>query len=58
MPYLSVTPSQLGDWAIEPGKPYVARYRFIAFDGAPDRALLDAAWAAYATPVKVTIEAR
>jgi len=27
------SPSQLGDWAIEPGKPYVARYRFIVADG-------------------------
>ena len=55
-PYVSFIPSQLGEWRIEPGKPYVARYRFVAFDGAPDRARLDALWNGYAIPpvVKVT----
>ncbi|MBI5768266.1 MAG: PmoA family protein [Verrucomicrobia bacterium] len=57
MPYLSVTPSQLGDWAIEPGKPYVARYRFVVADGAPDKALLEACWNGYAGPAQATVEA-
>ncbi len=57
MPYWSMTPSQLGDWSIEPGKPYVARYRFLAHDGAADRALAEAAWAAFAQPVTATMEA-
>lgn len=54
-PYVSFIPSQLGEWKIEPGKPYVARYRCVAFDGAPDRARLDALWNGYATPAVVKI---
>jgi hypothetical protein len=57
MPYLSVTPSQLGDWAIEPGKPYRARYRFITADGPADRALLEACWQGYTSTAKVMVEA-
>jgi hypothetical protein len=49
-PYACNTPSQLGDWQIEPGKPYVARYRFVIADGAPDAALLEAYWQGYAHP--------
>lgn len=55
-PYVSLIPSQLGEWRIEPGKPYVARYRFVAFDGEPDRAKLDAIWNGYAKPVVVKIQ--
>lgn len=54
-PYVSFTPSWEGDWKIEPGTPYVARYRFIAADGAPDRARLDAFWNGYATPAVVKV---
>ena len=49
-------PQQLGEFAIEPGTPYVARFRFIVADGAPDRALLDAYWHGYAQPATVRIE--
>lgn len=56
MPFFCFAPSQLGDWAIEPGHPYVARYRFIVTDGAPDRARFDAYWNAYAQPAVVKIE--
>lgn len=55
-PYVSLIPSQLGEWRIEPGKPYVARYRFVAFDGEPDRAKLDEIWNGYAKPVVVKIQ--
>jgi hypothetical protein len=55
MPYFSYVPQQLGDFAIEPGKAYVARFRFIVADGAPDRSLIDAYWNAYATPLIVKI---
>ncbi len=58
MPYWSITPSQLGDWSIEPGKPYVAHYRFITVDGVPTRAQLEACWNGYATRATVTVEAR
>jgi hypothetical protein len=55
MPYFSFAPQQLGDFSIEPGKPYVARFRFIVTDGAPDRAFLDACWNAYAQPAAVKL---
>jgi hypothetical protein len=54
-PYVSFIPSQLGDWQIDPGKPYVARYRFVTIDGAPDRAKLDALWNGYALPPVVKL---
>jgi hypothetical protein len=50
MPYFSLVPQQLGEFRIEPGRPYVARFRFIVLDGDPDRALLDAYWNGYARP--------
>lgn len=55
MPYFSYVPQQLGEFAIEPGKPYVARFRFVAADGAPDRARLDAFWHGYARPATATL---
>lgn len=55
-PYVSFTPSQGGDWQIEPGSPYVARYRFVAADGAPDRRQLDALWNGYAIAPVVKLE--
>ena len=54
-PFFCFAPSQLGDWAIEPGKPYVSRYRFIVLDGPPDKKELDALWSAYARPPKIKI---
>lgn len=55
-PYVSFTPSQGGDWQIEPGAPYVARYRFVAADGPPDRRQLDALWNGYAIAPVVKVE--
>ena len=57
MPYFSFVPQQLGDFQIEPGRPYVVRFRFIVADGAPDRALFDAYWNGYAKPAAVKLEA-
>jgi Family of unknown function (DUF6807) len=54
-PFFCYSPSLIGDWKIEPGKSYVSRYRFIVYDGAPDRAELDRMWNDYAKPVTVTI---
>lgn len=56
-PFVCFAPSQLGDWQIEPGKPYVARYRFVVMDGAPDAELIDAYWNAYAHPARAQVEA-
>ncbi|MBL9200913.1 MAG: PmoA family protein [Opitutaceae bacterium] len=58
MPYFSLVPQQLGAMRIEPGQPYVTRYRFVVTDGAPDRARLDAYWQGYAHPAAAKIEAR
>ncbi len=55
-PYVSFTPSQAGDWEIAPGSPYVARYRFVAADGPPDRRQLDALWNGYAVPPVLNLE--
>jgi len=46
-PQLCVAPSQDGDWAIEPGKPYVSRYRILVVDGPADAAWNEAQWEAY-----------
>ncbi len=55
-PQLCIAPSQDGDWSIEPGKPYVSKYRFIVSDGAADAAMIEAAWQSYAEPLKVSVE--
>jgi hypothetical protein len=53
-PYISYAPQQMGEFRIEPGKPYVSRYRVVAMDGGPDKELLDRLWNDYATPPEVT----
>jgi hypothetical protein len=55
-PFFCFAPSQMGDWSIEPGKPYVSRYRFVVQDGPPHKALLDSIWNEYAHPPKATIQ--
>lgn len=55
-PYVSFIPSQLGDWKIEPGRPYVARFRFVAFNGQPDRRRLEALWNGYGRTAEVRLE--
>jgi hypothetical protein len=40
-PFFCYAPQQGGMMAIEPGKPYVARYRLVVADGEPDKAALD-----------------
>lgn len=50
-PYISFAPQQSGAFQIEPGKPYVSRFRFVVHDGKPDKAELDRLWNDYAAPV-------
>src|SRR5699024_451082 len=55
-PYFVYAPMQLGEMAIEPGSPYVMRYRYVTYDGDPDPELLDRLWNDYAYPPGVTVE--
>jgi hypothetical protein len=57
-PFFNYAPSQAGDWAIQPGEPYVARYRFIVSDGPPDSTEINRLWNDYAYPPTVTVIAR
>jgi hypothetical protein len=50
MPYFSIVPQKLGAFTIEPGKPYVTRYRFVVTDGEPDAKLFEACWNSLAYP--------
>jgi hypothetical protein len=55
LPYFCFTPASLGAFAIEPGQPYVSRYRFVVHDGTLERETIERLWADYATPPKVEI---
>lgn len=55
-PYISFCPQWLGEFKIEPGKPYTARYRFVAADGEPDAGELDRLWKDYAHPPEVGVK--
>jgi len=55
-PFFNWAVPQGGTFSIEPGKPYVARYRFVVADGRLGREDLDAAWAAYGEPPKVVLK--
>ena len=54
-PFFNFAPSQGGDWSIDPGTPYVARYRFVVYDGLPDPDDLDRLWNDYAYPPVVYV---
>ena len=55
MPYFSIVPQKLGTFSIQPGKPYVTRYRFVVTDGEPDAKLFDACWNSLAHPAVVSV---
>jgi hypothetical protein len=55
-PFFCYAPSQLGQWEITPGKPYISRYRFVVHDGPPDKTELDRLWNDYAHPAEVRFE--
>jgi hypothetical protein len=54
-PYFTYSPSKMGPWEITPGKPYISRYRYVVFDGAPNAVELDRLWNDYANPPKVSV---
>ena len=47
-PFFNFAPQQAGDFELQPGKTYVARYRFVIHDGPPNKEQLDRIWNAYA----------
>lgn len=55
MPYFSIVPQKLGAFSIQPGKPYVTRYRLVVTDGEPDAKLFDACWNSLAHPAVVSV---
>jgi len=57
-PFFCYAPSQLGKWQIDPGKPYVSRYRFVVYDGLSAKEELDRLWNDYADPPGVTITSK
>ena len=54
-PFFNWAPSQGGDFQIEPGKPYVSRYRFVVRDGPLPPADMERFWTAYAEPPQASI---
>lgn len=55
-PYFCFAPMVLGDFAIEPGLPYVSRYRFCVHDGKLDPQLGEQLWRDLSDPPAVRIE--
>jgi len=55
MPYFCFVPAFLGSFVIEPGKPYVSRYRFVVHDGRLEPAAIERLWADYADPPQVRV---
>lgn len=54
-PFFNFAPTQAGPFAIVPGQPYRARYRYVAFDGPPDTSHLDRMWHDFSFPPVATI---
>jgi len=54
-PFFNWAVPQGGDFSIEPGKPYVARYRFVLADGKLEKDTMDRAWSDFNTPPTVRL---
>ena len=54
-PFFNFAPCQLGDFKIEPEKPYVSRYRFYVHNGPADPEKSERVWNDYAHPPKVSL---
>lgn len=54
-PFFCYAPEQLGEFSIEPGKPFVQRYRFFVCDGPADPAEINRIWNDYAHPPEVAL---
>ena len=44
MPYFVFAPMVQEPFAIEPGKPYVSKFRYLIYDGTPDRDAIEGSW--------------
>ena len=54
-PYFVYVPMKLGEFSIDPGSPFVMRYRLITYDGEADTGLINRLWNDYAYPPGVTV---
>jgi hypothetical protein len=52
-PYFCFAPMILGEFAIQPGKPYDSCYRYYVHTGEPDRSVNERIWNDYADPPQV-----
>ena len=48
MSYFCFAPMVAGQFQIKPGEPFVSRFRFVTYDGKPDKERLDAIWQNFA----------
>lgn len=55
-PYFNFAPTQLGRMQIDPGSPYIARYRYVTYDGEPNPDELNRLWNDYAYPPQVSVK--
>ncbi|MEX0719483.1 MAG: PmoA family protein [Balneolaceae bacterium] len=54
-PFFNFAPTQLGEFSIEPGSPYISRYRYVTYDGEVDPEELNRIWNDFAYPPNVTV---
>ena len=54
-PYFCFAPMVEGQFAIEPGKEYVSRYRYSIHTGHPDARAANRLWHDYAQPPRVRV---
>lgn len=53
--FANFSPTKDMDWALEPGKNYVLKYRFIVFNGTYTKEKAEAAWQYFAFPPSVAV---
>jgi len=53
-PFFNWAPCQGGDFQIEPGRPYVSRYRFVVRDGPLEAGEMDRFWSEYAESPRIS----
>jgi hypothetical protein len=56
-PYFCFAPMVVGEFTIDPGRPYTSRYRLLLHDGPADVPSIEEAWRDYAEPASVHVVA-